>query len=95
MEEPCDRPSQTREQICILYGDDALACESPANILRRGLMVRYQHGGFQVVAGVAPAGTKRIDVRVRDIVVPLKPVGRVYAGSVKARPGERVHVRLR
>jgi hypothetical protein len=94
-DEPCDRPSQDDERVCLLPDGGSLACETPAVLARRGMIVRFRLHGRQGVAGVVPAGTRRVEAQIRGLVSPLVPTGGVYVDTLQGRPSDRIEVRLR
>jgi hypothetical protein len=94
-DQPCERPSRSPEQVCLLPEGGPLACQTPAAIAEGGLLVQFKRRNREVVAGIAPAGTKRVEVQVYDLISPLHRVGRVYGTWVRVLPGEHAEVRLR
>jgi hypothetical protein len=72
-----------------------MSCLEPEAIARGGLQVRFKRGDREVVAGIAPRATRRVEARVRDLIQPLHMTGRVYGTSMRTLPGYHVEVRLR
>jgi hypothetical protein len=75
--------------VCILPDGGTLLCGEPRSVVRRGMSIQYVMDGRLVVAGIAPSGTRSVDVSVRDLVEPLTPTSEVFGAKLVARPGIR------
>jgi hypothetical protein len=92
---PCDRPAAAEERVCILPTGGSLLCDTPDTLRRRGAWIKYGQGALTTVAGIAPAGARYADVRIRDLVHPFPVRHGVFGGMIVDESGDPAHVTYR
>jgi hypothetical protein len=92
---PCDVPGLVGERVCAMPEGGGMLCDWPAVIAEDGLVVRYRRGNLQSAVGVMPTWAKSVRVEMAHLIMPIEPVARVFSGSLRTLPGERLRVRFR
>jgi hypothetical protein len=92
---PCDRATGGDERVCVLPSGGSLLCGEPRSVQRRGIWTKYGQGALTTVAGIAPAGARYADVRIRDLVHPLPVRHGVFGGMIADESGDPAHITYR